>query len=238
MRFKTLVAGVAACLALGATHARAADATFTSETLFQAAAGSTVVESFETVAARLRANTPVVAPLLTVNPLGGAMIGIQNASDSPGSGFGSYASDGNRYLLSYVDPVAGTFPDPDELKPTGTLHFALNGPARAFGLTITDVGEVDGTVKLFTGNGAFVGGVTVLTFPPTFGNGGQFFIGLTQAVSFTDVYLTVSALDEAYGVDRILVASVPEPAGYALLLAGLVLVGTAARRERTVRRRA
>ena len=237
MHFKTLVASVAACMAFGATHVRAADATFTSESLFQAAAGSTVMESFESVAARLRANTPVVAPLLTVNPLAGAMIGIEDVSVSPGGGFGSYATDGTRYLLSYVDPVPGTFPDPAVLQPTGTLHFALNGPARAFGLTITDVGEVDGTVKLFTGNGAFVGGVTVLSFPPTAGNGGRMFIGLTQDTSFTDVYLTVSALDEAYGVDRILVASVPEPAEYALMLAGLVLVGTAARRKRTACRR-
>ena len=231
MHFKTLVASVAACMAFCATHVRAADATFTSETLFQAAAGATVMESFESVAARLRANTPVVAPLFTVNPLGGAKIGIQDGSSSPGDGFGSYATDGTRYLLSYVDPVSG------ELQSTGTLHFALNGPARAFGLTITDVGEVDGTVKLFTGNGAFVGGATVLSFPPQVGLGGQFFIGLTQNTSFTDVYLTVSALDEAYGVDRILVASVPEPAEYALMLAGLALVGAAARRKRTACRR-
>jgi hypothetical protein len=231
MHIRTFAAIAAVCATLGMAEGHAADATFTSESLFQAAAGTTVLESFESVAARARANTPVVAPLLTVNPLDGAMIGIQDGANSPGSGFGSYATEGTRYLLSYVDPVPGVFPGPDVLQPTGTLHFALNGPARAFGLTITDVGEVNGTVVLRTGNGGFVGGVTLLSFPPTAGNGGQFFIGLTQDESFTDVYLTVSAPDEAFGVDRLLVASVPEPAEYALLLAGLVLVGAAVRRR-------
>ncbi len=230
MHFRTLVATLTACMTLGATQVRAADATFTNESLFQAAAGSTAMESFETVAARLRANASVAAPSLTVNPLFGAMIGIQDASNSPGDGFGSYATDGARYLLSYVDPISGNF------QSTGTLHFALNAPTRAFGLTLTDIGEVDGTVVLRTGVGAFVAGTTLLSFPLQTGNGGQFFIGLTQAAAFTDVYLTVSALDEAYGVDRILVASVPEPAEYALMLAGLALVGAAARRKRSPRR--
>ena len=230
MNSRAFFAVVVACMAFGTAHVRAADATFTSEVLFQAAAGTTAMESFETVAARLRANTPVVAPLFAVNPLSGAMIGIQDASSSPGDGFGSYATDGARYLLSYVDPISGNS------QSTGTLHFALNAPARAFGLTLTDIGEADGTVVLRTGNGAFVAGATLLSFPPQTGNGGQFFIGLTQDASFTDVYLTVSGLDEAYGVDRVLVASVPEPAEYALLLAGLALVGAAARRKRSPRR--
>lgn len=225
MRFSSIAFTAAVLSSLVSVPAVAADATFLDETSFQAAAGTTLMESFEVVASRLRANTAIVAPTLTVNPLNGAMIGIQDGSNTPGDGFGSYATQGSKYLLSYVDPVSGS------LQSTGTLHFALNGPTRAFGLTITDLGEANGTVTLKTGGGAFSGGVNLISFPLQPSGTGQFFVGLTQDASFTDVYLTVSGLDEAYGVDRVLVTAVPEPAEYALLLAGLVLVGAASRRK-------
>jgi len=213
----------AASIALS-TPAFSANTLFTSEGTFQAAAGVTQIESFETIAPRLRAAAPIVTPLLTVTPLAApdvTLIGIQNGPDAPETGHGTFAFSGSQYLFSY-----------NLNQPTSTLRFTFNAPVNAFALTLTDAGEGPGGISLKTDAGFFASGVALPLAGS--GNGSTLFYGVTQDVSFTEAVLTVSITDEAFGVDRVHIAVVPEPAEYALMLAGLALVGAATRRRRRI----
>jgi hypothetical protein len=202
----------------GAGAAQAADSTFNTESSFVAAAGAALIESFETTAPRLRGTAPVATPRFTVS--GGATpIGVQNGADSPDPGFGALATDGQRYLSVYL---------PNQ--PQGTLQFDLTQPATSFGFNITDVGEATGVITLRTDAGAYIGGINLASFPPTFGNGNVQFFGLTQTLPFTKVFLTVTGLDDAYGLDKIYTTAVPEPASAWLLVLGLTALLTKRRR--------
>ncbi len=44
---------------------------------------------------------------------------------------------------------------------------------------------------------------------PLFADGGLFFFGCTQATTFTDVFLTVTDIDEAFGVDKLYFSAAP-----------------------------
>jgi len=204
---------LAATLAVPAAHA--ANATFTDEAAFVAAIqsgpGVPVIEGFEELTPGPRTMAPVHTAWFTLRSDTTPM-GVQDGANSPEDGFGSYATEGTQYLSVYR--TGGL--------PQGTLQFDMNTPGQLFGFTITDVGEVHGTVHLRTDSGAYAGGVDVAVFPPLFGNGQQFFFGLTQDTPFNQVWLTVNGVDEAYGLDKLYVTltPVPEPAAAWLLLAG------------------
>jgi PEP-CTERM motif len=197
------------CVGLPSTAA-AADATFTTEAAFVAAAGSTRLESFETVAPLVRGNAPVVAPLFSVTGLT-APIGVQSAANTPNDGFGASATDGTRYLTAYL---------PNQ--PQGTLRFDLASPSTVFGFNIMDVGEVTGTVSIRTNSGAFSSDTLLASYPPILINGNVQFFGLTQNLPFTQVFVTVTGNDDAFGIDKVSVSVVPEPATALLLLGGLI----------------
>jgi hypothetical protein len=199
------------CAALPSVAA-AADALFSTEASFVAAAGSTLLESFETVAPVLRGNAPVVAPLLTLTALT-APLGVQSAANTPNDGFGATATDGTRYVTVYR---------PNQ--PQGTLRFDLASPSTVFGFNIMDVGETNGSLSIRTNSGAFSSDTVLAAYPPTFGNGNVQFFGLTQTLAFTQVFITVTGNDDAFGIDKVLVNAVPvpEPATALLLLGGLV----------------
>jgi hypothetical protein len=146
---------------------------------------------------------------------------VQSTSASPEPGFGSFGTLGPAYAFVYL-PNQGQ----------GTLRIDLAAPATAFALDLTDVGEVEGVINLRTNVGAFAAGVNVATFPPTFANGSAFFYGLTQNVAFTQIFLTVSGIDEAYGIDNVRVAVVPEPVTLALWGLGLGALALRRRRDR------
>ena len=205
-----------ASLALPAT---AGDAHFTDEAAFAAAAGSLSIEGFESFAPIVRSSAAVLAPRFTLSALS-AGIGIQDGPDSPSTGFGGVATDGTHWVSVYLPGQA-----------PGTLRFDLQAGSRAFGLNLSDLGETDGTVSLSTDVGAFAGGVTLLSYPPTQGEGVVQFVGLTQAQAFRHVYLTVTGIDEAYGIDRVQLAAVAEPAPAAMAAAGLLLLALARRRR-------
>lgn len=212
----------AACASLMVAAAGAADQTFTSESAFGLAAGATSLESFEApaVIAVTRSTASVATPLFTVTP-DAALIGVQSSSTTPEDGFGSYPVSGNQYLFSYNPNL-----------PSGTLRFSFNAPTYAFGFTLTDAGEADGTISLRTNAGAFVTAQVLATFPPLSGNGSLFFFGLTQNTAFTEAYVTVTGIDEAFGIDAVHVSAVPEPTQALLLAAGLGLIGAWSRRGR------
>jgi hypothetical protein len=207
--------GLAILLSFGVSgSALAANATFTTETSFVAAAGPVAIESFETTAPRLRAASPLATPLFALSG-GTTGIGVQSGTDNPEPAFGAVATDGTRFVSVYL---------PNQ--PQGTLVFDLLTPAKAFGFNITDVGEANGVITLRTDVGAYAAGINVATYPPTFANGNVQFYGLTQDTPFTRVFLTVTGLDDAYGLDKIYVTPVPEPVSALLMLMGLAVMLT------------
>jgi MYXO-CTERM domain-containing protein len=206
-------------LAALALPAAAGDGSFTDEAAFAGAAGGVSIEGFESLAPSVRSNAPVLTPRFKITALS-AGIGIQSGPDGPNIGFGGGATDGTHWLSVYQPGEA-----------PGTLRFDLQAGSRAFGLQLSDVGEIDGTVSLRTDAGAFAGGVTLLSYPPTVSNGTVQFIGLTQAQAFHHVYLTITGVDEAFGIDRVQLSVVPEPAPAAMALAGLLLLAVARRRR-------
>ncbi len=230
MSFKsfTAAARLNVCIAVASASitlpglAQAANATFITESSFAAAAGSVNIESFEATAARVRSTAALATPLLTLTG-GTTPIGVQSGLNNPEQAFGAVATDGLRFVSVYL---------PNQ--PQGTLVFDLAAPTTAFGFNITDVGETAGTISLRTDTGAFVGGVNLTTFPPTFADGNVQFYGLTQNMAFSRVFLTVTGVDDAYGLDKIYVSAVtavPEPASVMLMGLGLAALALKARRR-------
>lgn len=190
--------------------AAAADATFTTEASFVAAAGSTQLESFESLAPLLRSGAPVVTPLLSLTALT-AQLGVQSAPNSPNDGFGASATDGTRYVTGYL---------PNQTQ--GTLRFDLASPSTAFGFNVIDLGEIVGTLALRTNTGAFVSDVVVANYSGNLPTGNVQYFGLTQTQAFTQVFVTITGNDDAFGIDKVSVSPVPEPTTALLLMGGLV----------------
>jgi hypothetical protein len=212
-------AAVLALTAATALQAVAADALFTTPAGFAAAAAGATTESFESLAGASRSLAPIVTPSFTLSTVV-TPIGLQSGINTPDADFGAFATDGTHYVSVYRPGLA-----------QGSITFTLLGPATAFGMTLTDMGETSGTVTLTTDAGAFASGGLLLSFPPTVASGSTHFIGLTQDLAFSVVTLTVTGIDEAYGLDAVQVlAAVPEPASALTLLGGLA--GFAAWRRR------
>lgn len=203
---------------LGAATAQAADNSFDDAASFLANAGSTVVESFEGLPGRSRELAAITSPRFTISTAN-TLIGVQIAPNAPDTGFGAHAvGDGSHYLSAYL---AG--------QPQGPITFQLTAPATAFGLYLVDVGETSGQIIFKTNAGAFAdNGLSVEATPQP--DGAVRFLGFTQTQAFTQVTLTVTGIDEAYGVDQVYVSAVPEPASS--LLMGLGLAGLLASRRK------
>jgi MYXO-CTERM domain-containing protein len=204
----------------------AANAVFTTESSFVAAAGATVIESFETTATGVRSLSPVTTPSFVVAPQApsDAPIGVNGGPNTPNMGFGAAATDGVRYLTVYL-PNA----------PQGALVFNLAAPTTAFGFNIIDYGEATGgLLSIATDFGAYSGGTQLASYSTGLANGNVQFFGIAQDQPFTRVVLTATGLDDAYALDKVyLSAPVPEPASAALALAGLAgLAGLRAHRRR------
>ena len=228
LRTAILTALGASLLALG-TPASATFAigpsVYEDEASFTSANPGLGFESFELVAGRPRSGSAVVTGGFTVTPVGSALLGVQTSATAPEDGFGSGATHGNRYLFSYLAN-----------QPTGSLRFDFTTPTLSFGLNLTDIGEAAGEIQMQTDTSGSSEPLVVRGFGGNdlLPNGSVLFIGLTQDMPFTSVTLTITGNDEAYGLDKVYVQSVPEPGEWAMMLAGLVPLAVMARRRRTV----
>jgi len=215
MQTKALIASFIMFGVLFNPHANAVAAvtTYTDEAQFIAAAGNPTFESFEQLTARVRSAAPINVPAFTITP-SGQTLGVQDTPNSPEGGFGSFATDGSKYLFVYL---------PNQ--PTGTLQFDLAQPSTAFGFSITDVGETDGILSLSTNTGEAQSGLVLAQYPPQLGGGASLFFGITQATPFTQVILNVTGIDEAYGLDKVYTQAVPIPSAVWLFISALIGLG-------------
>jgi hypothetical protein len=126
---------------------------YTSEAQYLAAAGNVTFESFEGLTPRVRTTDPVTVAAFTVTPAPG-LLGIQDGTDSPETGFGASAVDGTKYLFMYRPNL-----------PAGTLRFDLTNPTNTFGFYITDVGETAGAVTFHTNAGESLTETTLVQYP-------------------------------------------------------------------------
>ncbi len=153
---------------------------------------------------------------------------IQNFSN--GNGALPFGSDGSNYLT-----VAGSNP----YGPTATLMFGA-----AYNVVSLYWGSIDtyNTLELLDMSGALIGSVAASTFtgiqvgPPANGDQG---IGATnRRVTFTTDMgdaliggLRFTSTQNSFEVDNIALGAVPEPATWAMMIAGFGIIGAALRRR-------
>jgi len=143
------------------------------------------------------------------------------ASTAPGetNGVGRYATDGNKFWEN-----------------SGVFTIDFSAPVAAFGFMGIDIGDFNGQVTVTTVNG----GPTLYNVGNTMGGagGGVLFWGLIDTAGFTSISFgnTQSGTD-FFAFDQMTIGSiqqvtpVPEPETYAMLIAGLGLMGFVARRR-------
>jgi len=202
------------CAGLGLLPAEApALSLFTNKDAFLAAAGAGItLESFEGLSDRGLSGAPIVAPELTVVPIGG----IADVRSTPLDGH--FPTDGTEYVSYGLTSAA-----------SGGLDFDLVQASTAFGLFITDFGDVSqGSLSLSTDVGEGNAGLLIAQNPPPQPNGNLLFFGIIQNTPFSVVHLTLTTPNDGIGVDQIYMQSIPEPGMIPLLCAGasvLVLRG-------------
>ena len=176
------------------------------ETLFLATTGTTDIEGFESLSPRARLDTPIVTPSFTVTPDPG-LIGIQ---DTPI--FDAHATEGTKFLLVYREnQVSG-------------IRIDLNAPTRIFGFTITDWndGSGGGVLSLRTNVGEAQGTIVLDNPASGFPSGNEHFYGIVQDTPFTQVFLSNTVLDDAFGIDAVRTKAVPSPGALSTLLMGAI----------------
>lgn len=197
-----------------AVPATAALTTYTDRASFLAAAGPVTTETFNSAAEEASFQTsPVVFGPLSVQGYGDQL--DRHFVDIPPSQFPEFNSDGTTNLSAFVTIGGG-------------LVFTFASPITAWGADFAALqNDIFRTIII-------AGGVT-LTPPVKAGNVRSFY-GFVSDVAFTTVTFAGSTGD-GFSIDNVSFggAAVPEPASWAMLIAGFALVGATARRRRFAR---
>ena len=160
--------------------------------------------------------------VITASPLAFPTVVLNTAGDSvehPVLTIGTNEGTVNTNFLS----LYGEDTDPYPI----SAAFTFTSPAGTTGPAIT--GTTRGFIQLFSSCGLVAGGCGRVTWggPSTFsfGNGGQFTVGLSDALFDTPGTATVNARF------TLLASGVPEPSTWAMMIIGLGLAGAAMRRR-------
>jgi hypothetical protein len=223
MRIKLTQLSVLAVLCGSAVSAHASLTGYSDHGLWAAAASPTAMESFDGL------STGAVTSLASVgvtsmsglnfnNSAVGQYITSQFALPFPMFSSGALVSSPN--FISNDMSSSGGFA-------TGSLTFNFGGPMNAVGAFVADSSPLGGfSIELFNGTTS-LGNISVgsRTLPDSF-------IGIVSTTSFTSAKFYAASSGDSWGLDNLEVAAVPEPETYAMLMAGLGLLGFMARRRK------
>lgn len=210
MGFKSIVGATCACLAVVSFNVNAAVITYSDETQFLNAVGSTAFENFESMETGIVHQTTIATDNFTVDttPLnnGTSYIYIGNAGASP--------TDGVNSLVAGSDTGDGF-----------TLNFDMAFPILAVGFDLTDAGETSGVISFQNNLGD---NIEILSSPPYLDSGNTIFWGVNSDTAFTSFSLIKTQLWDGIGIDRMyFVAASPVPIPAAIWLFGSGLIGLA-----------
>jgi hypothetical protein len=200
---------------LGTAPAAALVTTYVTSGAFDAASSQTAFADFESEAWGYTAN-PLVSSGIRFTQLAG----------------------GHPNIIPYIAPAGGAATVPEAqsqvLEANGDENFrielASNASFNAIGFDLYTNAFAAPVISLYTPGGALIGSYTVPQASDTLG-----YFGLT---STTAIGWAVMIVDRGWvqntAIDNVSIGSVPEPASWAMLIAGFGLTGAAMRRRRAV----
>lgn len=205
----------AAITLIGATPAAAAVNTYLTPAAFDAASRRIAGTDFESDAAGY-----------TVNPL---VSGGIRFTQIPG---------GHPSIIPYIAPPGGAATSPEAqsqvLEANGDENFrfelASNASFNAIGFNLYTNAYAAPVVSLYTPGGALIGSYIVPQAPDTLG-----FFGLTSTMAIGSAVMIVDrGWVQNVAIDNVSLGAIPEPASWAMLIAGFALIGATMRRRRVV----
>ena len=216
MRKTRLLGAVFACafVCQGLSTAESASITYTNETAFLSAVGTTILEDFESFGIVPLQETPISTTyfdVATTPILGGTSSFIRIDAGTAGD---IHTIDGIRTLVAGSTSLAAF-----------TLSFDLAAPTTFVGFWVTDFGDGGAGNLSFTSNA----GDSFVIASSSLANGDELFFGMVNDTSsFTSFSLVKTSTDDGFGVDRIFLSQVPIPPALWLFGSGLLgLIGIA-----------
>lgn len=223
---KAITVAVLAIATLASTAANAGITTYGTRGAFNTAAGVTSTETFNSCGSTASLGNNFVLSSSNLGPCGSIVPGI---SFAPDTGYDLYIAGPSQ--SANIDTALGV-----DFPAAGNDTIGFSSPSHAFAADLFQNfggGGQSGADATFTLN--VFGSIGLLgsyTFPVSSGTGG--FFGLTSTDGITSIQ--VSQTGGFAVIDNVSFngSTVPEPASWALMVAGFGLVGVAARRRTSV----